>query len=234
MASDKTYEAQVLFGVTTNTYDVTGTVTSRSSSAPSIAAVEQALASLRGSYLQEPPAFSAKKVQGQRAYDLARSGTAVELTPVPVTVSRIDITAFEGPRLTVVLTCSAGFYVRSFAHTLGQLTGSGACLEELRRTRSGDFGIEDAVRLDDAPDGESLVAHVIPLSGLLRSLPARVVTAEGRQRVAHGRELTPAQLMDGSGEQPAGEWVRLLDAGGELIALGRTTGATLHPSVVLI
>ena len=245
MASDKTYEARVLFGVTTDTYDVTGTVTSQSASGPLMADVERALASLRGSYLQEPPAFSAKKVQGQRAYDLARRQESVALQPVPVTVSRIDVTAFDGPRVTVVLTCSAGFYVRSFAHALGQLVGTGACLEELRRTRSGDFHVEEAVSLDDTASGETLASRLIPMDHLLRSLPARVVTAEGRQRVAHGRELTSAQFLDasdadvhsrGMGSETASpdDWVRLMDSEGRLIALGRTTGATLHPSVVLI
>ena len=245
MASDKTYEARILFGLTTDTYDTTGDVTSESSAPlPSMADVERALSPLRGSYLQEPPAFSAKKVEGRRAYDLARRQQAVELQPVPVTVSRIQITAFEGRHLTVVLTCSAGFYVRSFTHSLGQLVGTGACLEELRRTRSGDFPIEDAVSLADAAAAEDLASRLVPMDHLLKALPARAVTAEGRQRVAHGRELTAAQLFEpaGSGVESgrstettsAGGWVRLLDSEGRLIALGRTTGTTLHPSIVLI
>ena len=234
MASGKTYEARILFGVTTDTYDITGTITSQSPSAPSMADVEQALPSLRGSYLQAPPAFSAKKVQGQRAYEMARRQEAVELTAVPVTVSRLDVTALEGPHLTIVLTCSAGFYVRSFAHALGQLTGTGACLEALRRTRSGDFAVEDAVRLDDAQASDNLVTHVIPIDSLLRSLPAKVLTAEGRQYVTHGRELTPRQFAGGDEAAESGAWVRLLDPEGRLVAVGRTTGATLHPSIVLI
>ena len=251
MASDKTYEARIVFGVTTDTYDITGTITSRSSSRPALADVEQALSTLRGSYLQEPPAFSAKKVQGRRAYDMARRNEAVELRAVPVTVSHLGVTSFDGTSLTVVLTCSAGFYVRSFAHTLGQLAGPGACLEELRRTRSGDFSIDDAVGLEDGVSRESLERRVIPMEGLLRSLPARVVTPEGRQWVMHGRALTPSQLTDGdvspggilpssAGGRPdapagaPGTWVRLLDQEGRLVALGQITDAALHPSIVLI
>ena len=260
MASDKTYEARIVFGVTTDTYDVTGAVTSRSSTAPAVEDVERALAALRGSYLQAPPAFSAKKVQGQRAYDLARRNEPIELRPVPVTVSRLDVTAFEGPHLTVIITCSAGFYVRSLAHTLGQLAGPGACLEELRRTRSGDFPVEDAVKLEADLSPGGLERHIIPMEGLLGSLPARVVTAEGRQWVTHGRALTEQQLVGVPGHRPESErgspgrltgspmgpdrvagqhgtddeWVRLIDQEGQLVALGRTTGATLHPSVVLI
>ena len=248
MASDKTYEARIVFGITTDTYDVTGTVTSRSSSRPALADIEPALASLRGSYLQEPPPFSAKKVQGRRAYDLARRNEAVELRAVPVTVSHLEVTAFDETGLTLVLTCSAGFYVRSLAHTLGQLAGPGACLEELRRTRSGDFAVDDAVGLGDGMSPEELERRVIPMEGLLRSLPARVVTAEGRQWVTHGRALTPSQLVAGGigpGEllpspgSPVTDgapeaWVRLMDQDGRLIALGQITDAALHPSVVLI
>jgi len=234
MASDKTYEARILFGVTTDTYDITGTITSQSASAPAMAEIERALPSLRGSYLQTPPAFSAKKVQGERAYAMARRQEAVELSAVPVTVSHLDVTAVEGPRLTVVLTCSAGFYVRSFAHALGQLTGTGACLEDLRRTRSGDFAVEDAVRLDDVQASDNLATRVIPIDRLLRSLPAKVLTAEGRQYVAHGRELTSGQFAGGDDAAEAGAWIRLLDQEGRLVAVGRTTGAALHPSIVLI
>lgn len=244
MASDKTYEARILFGLTTDTYDSTGTVTSESSSPPpSMDDIQRALSSLRGSYLQEPPAFSAKKVQGRRAYDLARRQEAVELQPVAVTVSHVEVAGFEGRHLTVVLTCSAGFYVRSFAHSLGQLVGTGACLEELRRTRSGEFHIEDAVNLADAGAADDLASRLVPMDHLLTSLPVRGVTAEGRQRVAHGRELTASQLIEPAESGPesgraadetAGAWVRLVDPEGRLIALGRTTGATLHPSIVLI
>ena len=234
MASDKTYEARIVFGITTDTYDVTGAVTSRSSSRPALADVEQALASLRGSYLQEPPAFSAKKVQGRRAYDLARRNEAIELRSVPVTVSHVEVTAFDENGLTVVLTCSAGFYVRSFAHALGQLAGPGACLEELRRTRSGDFSIDHAVRLHDGVSPEELGRRVIPMEGLLGSLPFRVVTAEGRQWVMHGRVLTSVQFMGGGAEIAPEAWVRLMDQEGQLIALGQVTEAALHPSIVLI
>src|SRR5690606_15319026 len=96
--------------------------------------VRRAIAALTGSYLQVPPPFSAKKVGGRRAYDLARRDEPVELTPVPVTVSRAELLAFDGETARVALTCSPGFYVRSFAHAAGELAGTGACLSALRRT----------------------------------------------------------------------------------------------------
>ena len=144
--SDKDYEATIRFGVSTDSYDITGTETSRSDRVPTRDAVEAALASLRGEYLQVPPAFSAKKVAGERAYARARRDETVTLQPVPVRVPRADLLEFSGASARIHVTCSAGFYVRSFAHALGELVGTGACLESLRRTRSGEFTIESSRR----------------------------------------------------------------------------------------
>ena len=144
-ASDKDYEATIRFGFTTDSFDITGEETSRTDREPSREAAVAALESLRGEYLQTPPAYSAKKVSGRRAYDLARRDQSVALAPAAVRVARAELVAFTGTHATVALTCSAGFYVRSFAHALGRLVGTGACLEALQRTRSGEFGIDEAV-----------------------------------------------------------------------------------------
>ena len=142
LASNKTYEATVLFGLTTDTLDVTGEQTSRTRAQVSRETLDRALATLSGDYDQVPPAYSAKKIAGRRAYDFARNQEPVELRAVPVRVSAVEVQAFDGERCRLTLTCSAGFYVRSFARDLGERCGPGACLEELRRTRSGEFRIE--------------------------------------------------------------------------------------------
>ena len=249
-ASDKDYEATIRFGFTTDSFDVTGAETSRTDREPSRDALVSALASLGGEYLQTPPSYSAKKVAGRRAYDLARRDQPVALAPAPVRVARVELVAFAGTRATVVLTCSAGFYVRSFAHALGQLAGTGACLEALQRTRSGEFGIDEAISMahfDEAAD------MLIPMERLLPSLPAVTVTSEGLMRVSHGRMLDAGHLATPGPKDPAyeprragpmdpphpsdpPEWVRVLDPSGTLVALATAAGSTgsLHPSVVLI
>lgn len=238
-ASHKAYDATIVFGLTTDTYDVTGTETSRSGAQPSRDALDQAIASLRGTYDQTPPAYSAKKVGGRRAYEFARDDAPVELRAVPVTVSRAEVVSFSGDRAQVSLTCSAGFYVRSFAHSLGQIVGTGACLEDLRRTRSGDFGLEGAATLEalaDDPAGAS--GWLVPLDQLLPSLPAARLTEEGRLRVSHGREVGPGQgvLPPPHGALELGSWIRLMDERGHLVALAEpaATPGALHPAVVLI
>lgn len=244
LSSAKDYEATITFGLTTDTYDVTGQAISRSGLAPTAAAVEAALVTLRGEYLQTPPAYSAKKVAGRRAYSLARQDAPVTLAPVPVRVTRADLLELAGTEARIVISCSAGFYVRSFAHVLGERAGTGACLSALRRTRSGDFGEGMAVTLD-VVEREPAAARLIPLEHLLPAMPAVRLTGEGRARVSHGREVAPSHLQGPpglappSGDEPAvpgGDWVRLFDEAGALVALARpgTSRGSLHPAVVLI
>jgi tRNA pseudouridine55 synthase len=258
-ASDKTYEAGIRFGLTTDTYDVTGTVLTRSERRPTRCDVDDAVAKLRGEYLQQPPAFSARKVDGTRAYALARRQKPVTLEPSQVRVSRADVVTFEEDgRVAVTLTCSAGFYVRSFAQTLGELVGCGACLETLRRTASGDFAVEDAVSLTALQESAAPGSLLMPVERLLPRMASVRVTDEGVIRVSHGRVLESRhffptdpgleEAVDRPSEQDTPRrWVRILRPDGRLIAIGQlarrgseTNGGadaashTLHPSVVMI
>jgi tRNA pseudouridine55 synthase len=246
-AAEKEYDATILFGVTTDTLDVTGEEISRSGRTPSRDALVDALQSFVGEQLQVPPAYSAKKVAGRRAYELARRDEPVALDPVPVWVSRLELLECGPERCRISLTCSAGFYVRALVRDLGERCGTGACLEALRRTRSGDFTLEEAVDLDtlgpirDRTNPESRIANpgletvLIPMERLLPRFPAVTVTAEGLARVSHGQDVRPVDLAsrDSFG---AAEWVKLLDASGALVGLGtrQTHAGSLHPEVVLI
>ncbi len=228
-ASDKEYDAAIRFGLTTDSYDVTGTETSRSGLQPAVEALTRALATLSGSYLQMPPAFSAKKVNGRRAYEMARDAQEVALTPVPVSVTRAELLEFNGEVARVTLTCSAGFYVRSFAHSLGELVGTGACLEELRRTRSGEFTLAQAIDINTLSRGQETSAeHILPVDRLLTGFPLVTLTDQERTRVSHGQEV--------GGAAGPGEWVRLADREGHLVAMARpgSRPGSLHPAVVLI
>ncbi len=237
-ASEKDYDATIAFGLTTDTDDVTGTETGRSERRPDRPAVEQALVSLTGTYLQTPPQYSAKKIAGTRAYELARRDEQVELTPVRVTVSRAVLLDFDGRSARVALTCSAGFYVRVFARMLGELVGTGACLEALRRTRSADFTLADAVALADVVERPAETAQqLIGMDRLLTRFPAVHLSQEDRVRVSHGQEV-PGGANEEAQRAAAGgvEWFRLLDGEGHLIAVatGGSRPGSLHPAVVLI
>ena len=118
--ADKDYEAGIRLGIATDTYDVTGRETMRSDRRPSREAIAAALEALEGEHLQSPPPYSAKKIAGRRAYELARQVIAVQPAPVRVRLERAEITSFTDDVVTVRLTCSSGFYVRSLAHELGE------------------------------------------------------------------------------------------------------------------
>ena len=236
-AADKEYEATLRFGVATDTYDSSGQVVAETESRPTREAVAAALASLMGERLQTPPAYSAKKIDGHRAYDLARQARPVDVAPARVTLIESDVLDWTADEALIRLTCSAGFYVRTLAHEIGQLVGTGACLSALRRTRSGTFTLAAATGMEALMTGR---AAVIPMSELLPELSAVRVDADGVTRVLHGRDLSrqqyhPARVV-GAPPADAARWTRVLGPTGDLVAVaspGDSPGV-LHPAVVLI
>jgi len=239
-ASEKEYLAGIRFGFTTDSFDVTGQETGRTDRVPDDAALHAGLAALSGEYLQPPPPVSAKRIAGRRAYELARAGTPVQPAPVPVRVT-IDLLGYAEGLATLRVTASPGFYVRSLAQALGETVGTGACLETLRRVRSGDFSLAEAVPLDRLPAGrEAPPAAMIPMGALLPRVPAVTLTSEGDTRISHGRDIGAAHVSAGWGpdwETPGGlpPHVRLLTPGGDLVALAQPGSGpgVLHPSAVL-
>jgi tRNA pseudouridine55 synthase len=141
----KVYDATVRFGSETDTDDCTGTVI-RSAGPPD--SIDKAIENLTGRIMQVPPAYSAKSVGGQRAYDAARKGDALDLPPVEVNVAEWKIIERHDTDLRVEITCGTGTYIRALARDLGRMTGSAAHLASLRRLRSGEFDVRDAATLD--------------------------------------------------------------------------------------
>jgi tRNA pseudouridine55 synthase len=240
VADDKEYIADVRFGIETETYDAASlpddsrAVVERAT--PAADAVERALEEFRGTYLQTPPPFSAKKVAGTRAYKHARRQDPVELRPVEVTVRHLSVISSSPDSMQLRVVCSAGFYVRSLAHDVGRRLGCGAHLAGLRRIRSGRFSIDDSQPLEAierARDGAA--PHVIPAGGLLPELPEAVLSEEGMKRASHGNWLRPQHLRAGGEAGEAGARVRLLDEDGTLVAIAtRDAAGLLHPAVVLV
>ena len=143
----KVYEATIRFGAETDTDDCTGSIT-REAPLPSKEGVLEAIPSFTGAITQVPPAYSAKSVDGTRAYDAARMGEPLELEPVEVNVAGWNVTAARENEIDATIECGTGTYIRSLARDLGRATGSAAHLVSLRRTRSGPFRVEDATTLD--------------------------------------------------------------------------------------
>jgi tRNA pseudouridine55 synthase len=153
VATDKAYETEIDLSITTRTDDLEGDAcTIRVDTPPDHAAVEAALSTFSGEFLQQPPAFSAVKIGGRRAYALARKDQPVELSPRPVRVDHIRLIAYTWPIATVEIKCAKGFYVRSLARDLGTRLGTGGCCRRITRTAVGPFTLDEAITLDDVPD----------------------------------------------------------------------------------
>jgi tRNA pseudouridine55 synthase len=253
---DKEYVADIRLGLATPTYDAASLAEvggrgaevgeNRHVQRPTDTELEQALDRFRGSFLQDPPPFSAKKIASVPAYEKARKNEQVELKPVAVSVRELQVLPrrpaanLQPPtsdvrdatlvRLRVV--SSPGFYVRSLAHDLGQALGCGAHLEALRRIRAGRFRVDEALTLDRV-EAEGAGA-LVTMNTLLADMPPVRLSVEGLRRASHGNDLGPTHVArpDASGSESAR--VRLLDDAGEVVAVAeRRADGLLHPLVVL-
>ena len=204
----KQYDAVIRLGLETDTGDLGGAVVGGRDAGdpdapgppPPPAAVEEAAARFVGTHLQRPPAVSAKKIGGVRAYDLARRGRPAAPAPVRVTVDALEVLSIDGPRVRCRIACSAGFYVRALARDLGESLGCGGCLETLRRERHGRFTLADAVPLDRlVEEGAGTAARLIPIDDLLPELPGVVLTDRGARRAAHGNPIAPPDIAPTAG-----------------------------------
>jgi tRNA pseudouridine55 synthase len=232
--SDKIYFAVVRFGYSTGTYDREGAPASPITE-PAIdrEELERHMARFRGSFLQTPPPVSAKKVDGVRAYKLARQNIAVELPPSPVDVYELELLEVNGAEATMRAHCSGGTYMRAIAHDLGQAMGCGAHLRDLRRTGSGEFRIEDAKTI---PELEQMAAEgcieeaVIPAAQLLPDIPAVWVEDMVVNHIRQGRNFPVSPFR----AQKPGRYVKAVARSGELVAIGEAVLPNLyHPAVVL-
>jgi tRNA pseudouridine55 synthase len=196
---DKRYKATVRLGQTTNTYDAQGQVTAESATLPGREAVQAALSEFRGPQQQTPPAFSAIKRGGQRAYDLARRGEAVAMEPRPVEILSLELTEWRPPLCVLDVHCSAGTYIRSLAHDLGGRLGCGAHLAGLRRTASGRLSLTGAVdltTLQAAFAAGDWQQYLEPADSAVSDWPAVRLTLEDERRVLHGQAV-PLDAADG-------------------------------------
>jgi tRNA pseudouridine55 synthase len=238
----KAYRATVCFGASSTTDDLEGELTpAPAGTAPSREVIEAALPGLTGTISQRPPAYSAIKVGGRRAYAMARAGETVELAEREVTIFGLDLVSWDGsdpdrPIAVIDVACSAGTYIRALARDLGERVGSAAYLGALTRTASGPFTLETAVPLDDvraaaaeSPDG--LLPVLQPIDTGLDAFPVVTLTADEVAAVARGQFVRTGEPPSGSlGDGP----IRVRDEAGTLVAIARYRDGRLAPDKVLV
>jgi tRNA pseudouridine55 synthase len=214
-ASDKRYQAILRLGASTDTYDADGRVVS-SAPAEHISETEfdEALQTFVGEIEQMPPPYSAVKVKGRKAYEMAREGEEVELSPRKIKVYSLELLEWALPEAVIDVYCSSGTYVRSLAHDLGMKLGCGAHLVGLRRTKSGRFTLRDAVplrKLREAFENGTWYQFLIPAAEALTDWPALELTQDQVEALRHGHRIA---AESGSPQQACG-----VSEMGELVAL---------------
>lgn len=224
---DKTYEATARLGVRTDTLDRTGAVLDDSDAWRDLddARIRAAFEGQIGQRFQTPPAYSAKKVGGRRAYERARAGDAVALDPVAVEILDLDVLGVDGPDVRFRVTCSSGTYVRTIAADAGASLGVGAHLTALRRTAVGRFAVDTALPVERLTDPAAAAAALIAPLDALRHMPVVELTDEEADHIRHGRAVT----AHGRG----GEGTVALALNERLLAVADSAGGTIRPRKVL-
>jgi tRNA pseudouridine55 synthase len=213
-ASDKRYQAVVRLGQSTDTYDADGRVVSTSPVNITEDEFSNALKQFIGEIEQVPPPYSAVKVKGKKAYEMAREGEEVELLPRKIQVYNLDLLEWAPPDAVIDVYCSSGTYVRSLAHDLGEALGCGAHLVGLRRTKSGRFTLRDAVplrKLRESFENGTWYQHLIPAAEALSDWPSVELTHTQVDDVRHGHRIP--------GDKELGNLARGISEQGELVAL---------------
>jgi tRNA pseudouridine55 synthase len=231
---EKTYDASVQFGWSTDTYDREGTPTSEPVT-PGFTReqLDVALNSFRGNFMQKPPAFSAKKIAGTPAYRFARKNVAVELEPVEVRVLALEVLEFTGVSARLCVRCSAGTYLRAIAHDAGRTLGCGAFLTALRRTASGEFGDNQShtlAVLEELASHGALADALIPAAEVLPEIPNAVVDSLTAGQIRHGKDFRLSPFV----ARADSKYVKAVSPEGDLIAIAEVRLPNLyHPVLVL-
>ncbi len=243
LKSRKAYEGTIRFGHATDTYDATGQLSSeRVTPHLDSAAVERVFRDFTGRLIQTPPPFSAKRVGGVRAYELARQHKPVVLAPVDVEVYALELLSVQADLVRFAVECSGGTYVRSLAHDIGQRLGCPAHLASLRRTAVAEFTENRAVTLAKLEESErrgELDTWRVPLEALLPECPELVVRGREEMSVRHGHAFELAQAFrpdrwEKAGRAPVMTVLKILSAERRLIAVARhVAGSVYHPDLVL-
>ncbi len=214
-ASDKRYQAVIRLGASTDTYDADGRIVSTSPvDKITEAQFEKALQSYVGEIEQVPPPYSAIKVKGRKAYEMAREGEEIDLAPRKIKVYSLELLEWAPPEAVIDVYCSSGTYVRSLAHDLGETLGCGAHLIGLRRTKSGRFTLRDAVplrKLRESFEDGTWYQYLIPAAEALSDWPAIELSQEQVEAIRHGHRIRAESNGQGM--------VRGISEQGELVAL---------------
>ena len=215
---EKTYEAVLRLGVSTDPQDMTGTVLSEMPVTVTEEEVREVVESFVGEQMQVPPMYSALKVNGKKLYELAREGKTIERKPRPVVFYEIRIMDISLPLVRISVTCSKGTYIRTLCNDIGEKLGCGGAMEELLRTRSGNFTLEESLMLsqvEEAVSDGTIMEKIVPVEEVLSMYPALTATVEGDRLLHNGNPLPETMVQGGNRE----EKVRMYKSSGDFTGI---------------
>ncbi len=195
--AEKTYEAVLRLGLTTDTEDVTGTVLTEQPVSVTAEDMESVLERFRGEILQVPPMYSALKINGQKLYDLARKGKEVERQPRSVTIYELTLLGMEGADVRLRVRCSKGTYIRTLCKDIGAALGCGGTMAALRRTQAGEYTLKESVPLEILLDAEEPGKYLKPVDSMFRQYPAVKLTPMQEKRCRNGNAFS-VRLSEGT------------------------------------
>ena len=210
--AEKTYEATLRLGLTTDTEDTTGTVLEEKKVSVTEADLLDVLPHFRGEIMQIPPMYSALKVNGKKLYELARAGKEIQRQPRPITIHTLELLEFGGNTARLRVRCSKGTYIRTLCKDIGAALGCGGCMAALRRVQAGEYTIEDAVPLETLLECETPEQYLRSVDSVFRNYPAVTLTEKQETRCRNGNSFTLG-IADGT--------YRAYSQGGEFLALSK-------------
>ena len=216
--AEKTYEAALRLGLTTDTEDITGTVLAQRPVEVTREQLDRILEQFRGDILQVPPMYSALKVNGQKLCDLARKGKEVERQPRPITIYRLECLEFNGVTARLLVHCSKGTYIRTLCKDIGEALGCGGCMASLCRVTAGEYTLEEAIPLETLLETEEPEQYLRPVDSMFRNYPPVTLTEKQELRCRNGNSFS-VQLTDGT--------YRAYGKDGEFLMLAQVTDGVM-------
>lgn len=232
---DKTYEAVLLLGTTTDTQDTSGAVLTTSEVTSTREEVEEAILSFVGEYDQVPPMYSALKVNGKKLYELAREGKEVERKARRVTINHISIASIDLEKKEVIMTvsCSKGTYIRTLCYDIGEKLGCGGCMKQLTRTKVSQFELSESLTLSEIEsyrDQGTLLEHIMPIEGMFPEYTRVVIKEEFCRFIYNGNPFKEDYIQEKNSEITTPQ-VCVYDSHGEFVGIYKKESNTTYKPV---
>lgn len=236
MDTQKTYVAEIIFGISTNTQDTTGEILKKSSISPTKKDFELVLKNFEGEISQIPPMFSALKFEGKKLYELARNGQEIERKPRKIFVSKINVIDFSNDKAVIEIVCSKGTYVRTICNDIGEMLGCFGAMGNLCRTKTGNFEIENSITLEQFKknvEEDKINDIIISMGKLLTNFETLKVSNQALNYLINGNKISKNFLLNKKVDFSQNKLYNLIDENDKIYGLYKYQEGSFYPQIVL-